>query len=504
MARQSFSERTPYSLMPRKVVQPVTLDADLPGRRDYWVALIDKGGPTRVRYVVLAFACALSMVTYLDRACFGAAAPQLASELGLEGVASLKWAFTAFAIAYAIFEVPSGWLGDAWGPRSTLLRIVVWWSVCTALTAVIGLRLGAITLGGLGTLIALRFLFGAGEAGAYPNITRALHNWFPPHSFATAQGWVWMSGRLMGGLTPLAWAILVPSLGLSWRVAFVLFGTLGLFWCAGFAATFRNHPTEHPRVNDAEQALIECDSQTASTHGGTPWRYFLRSGNLWLLCLMYFGMAYGWYFNITYLHSYVHDRFAIEDGSMIGALCKGGPLWVGAIGCLAGGVFVDWLARRMGDRRKARRLLGMTTLTVCALCWFAAINATSAGWFFVAISAAALANDMTLASAWATCQDIGQRHAAVTAACMNTIGTLGAAMAGWLTGTLVESSLARYATSLNIAATELSLAQKHVAILPGFEWSFVSYAIVYLLAAICWRFIDPTKPIVPAEAPIAE
>ena len=462
-------------------------------------APLTDGSPTRVRYTVLAFACALSMVTYLDRVCFGSAAPQLAAELGLENVAGLKWAFTAFAIAYAVFEVPSGWLGDAWGPRSILLRIVAWWSLCTALTALVGLRVGAITLGGLGTLIALRFLFGAGEAGAYPNITRALHNWFPAHKFATAQGWVWMSGRLMGGLTPLIWAVLVSNLGMSWRIAFVLFGALGVVWCVGFAATFRNHPTEHAHINEAEKDLIGCEHQAVSTHGVTPWRYFLRSGNLWLLCWMYFGMAYGWYFNITYLSAYVRDRFAIEDSSLIGALCKGGPLWVGAIGCLSGGMLVDALARRLGDRRRARRLLCTTMLGTCALCWFAAINATSAGWFFVAISAAALANDMTLASAWATCQDIGQRHAAITAACMNTIGTLGAATAGWLTGTLVEGSLARYATSLNIAAAELSSTQKQAASMTGFEWSFVSYALVYVLSAICWRFIDPNKPIVPPE-----
>ena len=131
---------------------------------------------TRVRYAVLAFVCALSMITYLDRVCFGQVAPILASELSLDSVADLKWAFTAFALAYAIFEIPSGWLGDIWGPRSTLLRIVVWWSACTALTGVVGLKFGSIMLGGLATLIVLRFLFGMGEAGAYPNITRALHN----------------------------------------------------------------------------------------------------------------------------------------------------------------------------------------------------------------------------------------------------------------------------------------------------------------------------------------
>ncbi len=197
------------------------------------------------------------MITYLDRACLGAAAPSLVADLSLASEAQLKWAFAAFAIAYAIFEIPSGWLGDTLGPRGTLLRIVVWWSLCTALTAVVGLRIGGLTLGGLGTLVVLRFLFGAGEAGAYPNITRALQNWFPIRQRATAQGFIWMAGRVVGGLTPLLFTVLVTGAGFTsplttWRGAFVLLGLIGCGWCALFVFSFRNWPAEHPRVNAAE------------------------------------------------------------------------------------------------------------------------------------------------------------------------------------------------------------------------------------------------------------
>src|SRR3954471_11774587 len=134
--------------------------------------------PTKVRFGVLGFACTLSMITYLDRVCFGSAVPDLLEALGLRSEADLKWAFTAFAFAYAAFEVPSGWLGDVYGPRRTLIRIVIWWSVFTALTATVT-QAGFLFLGGLSLLVVIRFLFGMGEAGAYPNITRALHNWFP-------------------------------------------------------------------------------------------------------------------------------------------------------------------------------------------------------------------------------------------------------------------------------------------------------------------------------------
>ncbi len=143
------------------------------------------GRATRVRYRVLAYLGGLSMITYLDRVAFGAAAPAIARDLSLGGAADLKWSFTAFALAYSAFEIPSAWLGDTLGPRRTLIRIVLWWSAFTALTGLVGLSIGGSLsnsggpLLGLGALAVVRFLFGAGEAGAYPNITRALYNWSP-------------------------------------------------------------------------------------------------------------------------------------------------------------------------------------------------------------------------------------------------------------------------------------------------------------------------------------
>jgi len=127
------------------------------------VSSVPSETPTKVRYGVLAFACALSMITYLDRVCFGAAAPDISKDLGLNSVADLKWAFSFFAFAYAAFEVPSGWFGDVYGPRGTLIRIVVWWSLFTAITGLIGMELNGVTLGGITTLVVIRFLFGMGS-----------------------------------------------------------------------------------------------------------------------------------------------------------------------------------------------------------------------------------------------------------------------------------------------------------------------------------------------------
>ena len=118
--------------------------------------------------------------------------------------------------------MPSGWLGDVFGPREGCIRIVLWWSVFTALTGLVGVpwaaaswehsRSGALVVTPLATLIVMQFIFGMGEAGTYPNITRALHNWFPSRERGFTQGAVWMCGRLMGGLTPLVWMLLVEGM----------------------------------------------------------------------------------------------------------------------------------------------------------------------------------------------------------------------------------------------------------------------------------------------------
>src|SRR5438093_2072392 len=221
--------------------------------------------PTRVRYGVLGFACSLSMITYLDRVCFGSVARHVQAEFGLTDTQK-GMLFSAFALAYAAFEVPTGWLGDVFGPRKTLIRIVLWWSLFTALTGLIwpfvadsgwripfpGLAEGIpILINGYLVLLLVRFLFGVGEAGAYPNIARAFHNWFPFGERGSAQGAVWMAGRFAGGATPfIVTALLIESVSPNgekithWRHTFWIFGLLGLAWCAVFWWWFRDRPEQ--------------------------------------------------------------------------------------------------------------------------------------------------------------------------------------------------------------------------------------------------------------------
>lgn len=470
---------------------------------------------TRVRYGVLAFACSLSMITYLDRVYMGSAAGEFIHSLGLQSEADLKYVFTAFTVAYAMFEVPSGWWGDVFGPRNVLIRIVLWWSVFTALTGLIGIQLGSYVLGSVTVLAIVRFLFGMGEAGAYPNITRALHNWFPLRERGLAQGAVWMSGRLMGGLTPLVWMLLVEGISqrelfslagttftlalpplLRWRTTFMLFGLIGTAWCVLFYSWFRDRPEQNPKVNESELALIRADrSDRQVGHANVPWGRLLRSPNLWLLCLMYFVQSYGWYFNITYLPRFMNLRYGVAPGDIVGALYKGGPLWMGAAGCLIGGFLTDWLVRRTGNRRWGRRLWGLFGHGTAVICFLVCPYAPSAFWFFLALSLSAFFSDLTMGSSWAACQDIGQRYAAIVAGFMNMIGNLGGAVANLVTGFILDHALNAHASTLGIPPKSLSPNEITAGLMPGYQLVFLTFAAAYVIGVICWSRIDASKPI---------
>ena len=152
-------------------------------------------GPTRVRYRVLGLAVLLAAVTYLDRVCISHAGvtASIKAELGLSDK-QMGLVYSAFTLAYALFEMPTGAWGDRVGTRRVLARIVVWWSSFTIATA---------AAFSYATLLVIRFLFGAGEAGAFPNVTRTFSRWFPLSERGTAQGIFFAGAHLGGGVTPV-------------------------------------------------------------------------------------------------------------------------------------------------------------------------------------------------------------------------------------------------------------------------------------------------------------
>lgn len=503
--------------------------------------------PTRVRYGVLGFACALSMITYLDRVCFGTVAPYIKEEFDLTDT-QRGMLFSAFALSYAAFEVPSGWLGDMFGARRTLIRIVLWWSFFTALTGLIYPTLGYAFL----CLLVVRFLFGMGEAGAYPNIARAFHNWFPFHERASVKGAVWMAGRFAGGVTPFIVLALLWETGtgndkvVHWRHTFWIFGSLGIIWCLLFFMWFRDRPEEKEGVNQAEIDLIHADDthppmprwedetrlqegvlakesrlqgatdqqlraglppaasaneETApsidlskSVSKAVPWEALMTDWNLWALCGMYFCAAYGWYFNITYLPGYLRDYYGFQEEAKWSApwwtfsVMAGAPLLLGSVACLLGGWLSDLFIKRTGNRKWGRRLFGVMGHSLCALCYFASIFADSAWLFVLAIALAAFWNDMTMGAAWASCLDIGKKFSGIVAGCMNTVGNLGGFAAGFITGWIIDLSKSGAAEG---ASKEALLEASR----PGWTINFIIFGAVYLVAMVLWFRFDPTRPV---------
>ena len=240
------------------------------------------------------------MITYLDRACIGTLAPGIARDLGLTTV-QMGYVFTVFQLAYALFEIPTAWWADRTGTRAVLARIVLWWSFLTAAT-------GAAF--SYPVLLAIRFLFGVGEAGAWPCVARTFSRWIPRRERGTVQGVFFASAHLVGGLTPALVLWLLRFL--SWRQIFVCFGGIGLVWTAVWLAWFRDDPSEHRGVNAAElQAIVsQRPADCAHSSGLTYWRRLLANRSVVALCLLYVPNSMIFYFCITWLPTYLRQRRA--------------------------------------------------------------------------------------------------------------------------------------------------------------------------------------------------
>lgn len=480
--------------------------------------LIATQTPTRVRYSMLAMLCLLAMITYLDRAMYGSAKGDMMRAVG-RPVEDFFWVLVAFQLAYALFEVPTGWLGDKFGPRMTLFRIVLWWSLFVALTAFAGLAIpgtGVVVIG-FGVLIGMQFLFGMGEAGAFPNMSKAAYNWFPATQRGFAKGAIWMAARFMGGLTPVIWLLLVGYAGFDWRQALWLFAGVAALWCAVFWFWFRNLPGEHPATNEAERDLISLGKAVEVGRVSVPWKKLFASRNLWAICLMYTVTNFNWYFLMYYLPGalrgqYLQSRGPAIDGMLqspeglaaagfggaaavggnelifgdrfIPALLGGAPLLIGMFGCYLGGVLSDAYVRRTGDRKWGRRVYGMAGYGLAGLAYAAAALLVGGNfWLFAGcLILVGFFNDLMMSPAWATTQDVGRRYAAIVGGTMNMVGNLGATLGNLITGLIL----------------------KYVVGAEGFVICFVMYAVVYGLGVLTWLFIDPTKPVAPDELEVAE
>lgn len=303
------------------------------------------------RHIVLVLLSSLSVILFLDRICISVAGPRMQDELGIPPE-RWGWILGAFVLAYGLFEIPTGAMGDRGGQRGVVTRIVLWWSAFTCLTGVVS---------GFVPLLVVRFLFGAGEAGAYPNSSGSIARWFPPVERARAQGWVLGAGRLGGALTPL---IVVPiQAALGWRASFWIFGAMGAVWAVAWRRIYRDRPAEHPGITAAELAEIG-DGHAAPLHASIPWGLLVRSRQLWLIVAMYSFYAWGPWFYFSWLHTYLVKGRGFSEAEM-GALSSL-PFILGALANLAGG----WLSDRMAARfRRGRCWIGLVCSMASAMCF---------------------------------------------------------------------------------------------------------------------------------------
>src|SRR5215470_9867365 len=305
--------------------------------------------PSRGRFTLLYLTLALSIITFLDRVAISSAALSIRGELRLTAV-QMGWVFSAFTFAYAFFEIPSGWLGDVIGPRKVLARIVLWWSAFTMAT---GLAWN------FASLLIARFLFGVGEAGAFPNISRSFARWFPTRERGHAHGVVFMGTRLGGAIAPPLVAWLMKAFG--WRQSFFVFGSIGVIWCVCWLTWFRDDPATHPSVNAEELKIIQAGT-TKTEQRRLTWRE-LFSSNLLFICLMYFCNGYTLYFNLTWLPTYLREvrGFSVQQSGNIAGIV----LLTGAIMTATGGWLTDRLVKTYG--LKIGRSIGVVTLPLSGL-----------------------------------------------------------------------------------------------------------------------------------------
>ncbi|MEW5978897.1 MAG: MFS transporter [Acidobacteriota bacterium] len=404
--------------------------------------------PTRVRQQVLAMLFLLSVITYLDRVCISVAAPEMMKDLNMSE-SQLGLVFAVFTYAYGIFEIPGGWLGDRFGPRVILTRIVVWWSAFTAWT-------GAVR--SVTTLLVIRFLFGAGEAGAYPNCSCVISRWFPTYQRARAQGIVWMASRLGGALTPLLVVPLQAAYG--WRAVFYIFSVIGLIWAVGWYFWFRNDPREKPTVNAAELELI--GEVQGGHHGAAAFRQVLASRNVWIIMAMYHTFCYGSYWYIAWMPTYLKNAKHVTAFATYAAL----PFVLGGLANGVGGWASDVLVKKMG-LKWGRRIVGMVGVSLAGAFMLLSLGIEYQPLALVVLALGFAASDFMLPNCWATCLDVGKENAGTITGAMNTAGQMGATIMSVAFGYMVE----KY----------------------GWDIPLIGIALLFFVCAFLWLGIDASK-----------
>ena len=416
--------------------------------------------PARYRLIALTFA--LSMLLYIDRVAISTGKGPISSDLGLSDT-EFGWVLSAFALGYALFQTVAGTLADRFGPRLVLASVVTLWSLFTALTG---------TARTFVVLLVYRFLFGAGEAGAYPTCARAFYNWLPASERGLAQG-INFSGARLGAafaLPVVAW--LVARAG--WRLAFFVLGAVGLVYALAWWWWFRDRPEEHASVSATERAFIISQRGTPAGTTEKPIRAsaLATASNMWIAMGQYFASNFTFFFCLTWLFPYLQRTYNLQAAQA--GLLSSAPLLGGAGGNWVGGWLVDALYKR-DQRRASRQLPAILGFTLAAAGLLGSLMFDGMYPKVLCLSLAVFGADMTLPPSWAFCIDIGRSHAGAVSGTMNMAGNLGSFVT--------------------------SLAFPYLLVWTGSAAPFfIVGAVLNVLAAALWTRARPDQPLVAADA----
>jgi ACS family glucarate transporter-like MFS transporter len=386
--------------------------------------------PTRVRWRIAGLLFAISVITYVDRVNISVTARQMMPALGITDL-QMGHVFSAFVLGYALCQLPGGWLGDRWGPKRVLTFAVVWWSFFTALTAVAATLFWASVLGALGSLIAVRFLVGVGEAAALPNFNRTVANWLAPHERGLGIG-IAIGGIGVGSaMTPPLTAWIMVNFG--WQAAFYAAAVVGLAVAGLWYGYATDRPGDHAHVNAAEAALIAGDDhatprQEPNTRAN--WRGIARTSAVWWLVLSYSCLGYVAYVYMSWFYLYLVNVRGF--GVLRGAVFASAPFVAMALSCPLGGWATDYLTVRRG-RPAGRAWPGAAGMMLAGACImagaftarpFLAITLLSlgAGWLYFSVGAY-----------WSSTVDLSKDHAGALSGLMNTGANLGGVLSPTVT-----------------------------------------------------------------------
>lgn len=410
-----------------------------------------------VRYVLVLFTFIHTLNLYIDRAVISASKDSIIADLNLS-LTEWGWIMAIFTLGYALFQTPSGYFADIKGPRFVLSAIVFFWSVLTTVT---GFAWNFVSM------LFIRFFFGAGEAGAFPALSKVVFSWFPVKERGIVQGINFSGARVGAALGLPLVAYLIGEIG--WRNSFLLFGLIGIVFAILWYIIFRDKPDNYKYMGEEERKYILENRQTAlKMKTRMPFGLILSSKNVWLAMGQYIASNFTFYFTISWMYPYLQERFVL--GGVEAGFYSSVPLLAGAAGNWFSGWWVDKLYKT-GKLTISRRLPAIVGFALAAFGILMMLVSDTPQVSVIFLSIAIFGADMTLSPSWSFCIDIAKDHAGAVSGTMNMAGNLGAFVT-----IIAFPYLLKWTGNHNVF--------------------FYICALLSLLSIVIWLFMRPNQPII--------